>query len=346
MRGPDPRPPARATVLAVLLGSLALAALQAAPMEAAHPFYERLLREGTLALERGELEAAARDLGIAAFGLLEDPPLLAETLTRLALAQARLEDPAGFRRTFGRLSELEERFGAYTEARLDPSERNSFEARILQMVPPELLARTPGFGHLTQGEPETEAPSTEAPPEREPAPGSPAGEPSGEPSPREAEPGTPRAGVSEPGGGSGAEPAPPAPPPLSGEERSRIAEARRILSTATHAQELERALELAAPVADAHPGRRALQELVGEIAYRSSRWPAAVRYLDRAELTDARPELLFYLAVALHETGQREPARRTLERALPRLERTEFVDGYVERILSPEPDREADPDVP
>lgn len=319
-----------------LLWGMALLLLAPGPATAAHPFYERLLREGTLALERGEAATAARDLQVAAFGLLEEPPLLAEALTRLALARARTEDPTGFRRAFGRLSEIEERFGAYGEARLDPSERKALEDLARRLVPPELLARMPGFADLAQAreEPATE---TEAPPAADQPPG-------------EAEP-TAAAGeraVSEPiSAPAEAKPEEPRPgPELTPGERSRIEEAREILASATHAQELERALELARPVADAHGGDRALQELVGEIAYRSSRWRDAVHYLERAELDGSRPELLFYLAVAQHETGRTGTARSTLERALPRLERTPFVNAYVQQIMSRGESADGAPDVP
>jgi hypothetical protein len=75
------------------------------------------------------------------------------------------------------------------------------------------------------------------------------------------------------------------------------------------------------------------QHLAGEIAYRASRWAPAITYLRRGGTPGAQPELTFYLAVALWESGERQEAARVLETALPRLPRNEFVDGYAERIL-------------
>ena len=48
-----------------------------------------------------------------------------------------------------------------------------------------------------------------------------------------------------------------------------------------------------------------------------------------------RYDLWFYLAVARFETGDLAGARTALERALPGLQRTEFVEGYVRRIQAP-----------
>ena len=56
--------------VSLVLGiALALAAFPGPAAEAADPFYERRLREGTLALEQGRPEEASRRLEIAAVGL-------------------------------------------------------------------------------------------------------------------------------------------------------------------------------------------------------------------------------------------------------------------------------------
>lgn len=77
-----------------------------------------------------------------------------------------------------------------------------------------------------------------------------------------------------------------------------------------------------------------MQFLAGEIAYRASRWRDAVAYFRRGgDPGDERPVLLFYLSVALFESGEREAAAAALSRCLPKLEKTPLVESYREKIL-------------
>jgi len=108
---------------------------------------------------------------------------------------------------------------------------------------------------------------------------------------------------------------------------------RRLLATGVQ-EELREGLTLARELADANPGSREAQHLAAEAAYRSARWQDAAAYFKRGgDPGDARPELLFYLAVALYESGERDAAASALERSLPNLERTPYVDAYAKRIL-------------
>lgn len=118
---------------------------------------------------------------------------------------------------------------------------------------------------------------------------------------------------------------------LDSAEQDRLAEARRGLASATTAADLQRPLELARQVADTNPRSAEAQHLVGEIAYRASAWEQAARYFRRGG-EPQRPELRFYLAVALFESGETQEARSVLERALPDLPRNPFVTSYAERI--------------
>ena len=108
---------------------------------------------------------------------------------------------------------------------------------------------------------------------------------------------------------------------------------RRLLATGVQ-DELRQGLTLARELADANPGSREAQHLAAEAAYRSARWQDAASYFKRGgDPGDARPELLFYFAVALYESGERDAAASALERSLPNLERTPYVDAYAKRIL-------------
>ena len=135
---------------------------------------------------------------------------------------------------------------------------------------------------------------------------------------------------------NGASPAQPEPSPaaLPADARAELARARGLLASANLASELEDPLRIAREVADAHPDSAEAQHLAAEIAYRASRWEEAARYFRRGG-EPAQPEMLFYMAVSLFEAGEQEAAKPLLERALPSLPRTPFVEGYAERILGP-----------
>jgi tetratricopeptide (TPR) repeat protein len=138
----------RRSVAACVL-ALALTASAASAREA-DPFYLGLLREGIAELQRGESSDAAQSLQIACFGLLEEPKLLAEGLTHLGLAQAKLNDGKAFRATFDRLASIEARFHAYSEAALDAPTRAAFAEQAAALVPPAELAATPVFAEIAE----------------------------------------------------------------------------------------------------------------------------------------------------------------------------------------------------
>ncbi|MFP3941493.1 MAG: hypothetical protein ACLF0P_14435, partial [Thermoanaerobaculia bacterium] len=143
--------------LVLLLPALvAWGALGAGASHAAHPHYERLLQEGRFALERGEPEQAAQTLRLACFGLLEEPPVLADCLVRLALAQSALEDVQGFVETFRRIVEVEKRFGGYSAAVLQQETRSAFEESVIEHVPEGMLDGTGVFADLVADEAEAE----------------------------------------------------------------------------------------------------------------------------------------------------------------------------------------------
>lgn len=134
----------------LLLAALISAAL---PLAAQAPpdvdsFYVTLLHEGTQALEEGDAVRAARDLRLACFGLLEDPPRLAGCLAHLGLAQALAEDREGFTETFRRLAVVERRFSGYSRAGLPAAVREDFEQRLIHWIPAELLTEVSTFRPL------------------------------------------------------------------------------------------------------------------------------------------------------------------------------------------------------
>lgn len=314
----------RQTIPAALLLTF-LSAVAAPPALAdAHPHYSRLLRQGVFALEQGDAEEAVRELELACFGFLEEPPLLAECLAHLALAQAGAGDDQAFRETFGRLVEIEERFGAYAAAELPAGLRAELEGAISRRIAPRTLRYSGPFARLAE-EPASRGEAS--------APGE-----AGDASPRVPAPtaAPPRAEAPESGGALERDPERPDPERLDPDERDRLDRARELLGEAVTRDDLEEPYRLAREVAEAHPGSRRAQHLTAVIAYRSSRWKEAVRHFRRGgELAADDAEGLFYFAVSLYETGERDEAADVLRRSLPGLEETPFVRSYREKILGP-----------
>lgn len=303
----------------LLFSLLLLLLLPAAPARAAvDPFYQGLLREGIQQHDLGDFGAAVRSLRLACFGMLDEPAALGACLARLALAQDRNDDGEGFLDTFRRLSEVEERFQGYTRSDLSAEMRTDLERRLVARVPAAALRSVAAFRALADRKVETK----------------PAGADAGRS--RRGPAASPPAAVSSTGSGSG-QPVvsqPAGPRPLTAEERDGMSRVRKVLSGEAKAKDLRQAFDAARGVADAHPESVEAQHLAAEAAYRVSRWADAARYFQRGGEPPAdQPELLFYMAVALYESGEQARAAEVLKRSLPNLQRTPYVDAYARKIL-------------
>jgi tetratricopeptide (TPR) repeat protein len=115
---------------------------------AADPFYLRLLRQGSDAYNRRDYQTAVRQFRVACFGLLDEPELLADGLVRLGLAQAAAGDADGFRETFHRLAEVEDRFQGYSQASIPREMRDAYEKFVVSNVPEATLVSSPSFARL------------------------------------------------------------------------------------------------------------------------------------------------------------------------------------------------------
>jgi TolA-binding protein len=311
---------------------LSLLLFLAAPALAAavDPFYLGLLRDGRQAFDRKEYAAASRLLNLACFGMLDEPKVLADCLARLALAEDKADDVDGFRETFKRIVEVEERFSAYSQGELPPELRAALEPRLVARLPAATLEGVPVFRPLVAKKSDGRKPDAAATVAKKvdtPAP-------------------APPAMVKKPDLPTGTTPAPAIatkPPatapaqdtrPITDAERKKMDQARQLLSQERPAKELKQAFQLAREVADAHPGAKEAQHLAAEAAYRISRWSDAATYFHRGgDPGEDEPERLFYLAVALHELGDDTAAAAALKRALPNLRRTPYVDSYAKTIL-------------
>jgi hypothetical protein len=334
------RPKPNLLLLAALMSTgLGLGLGAGAARAAVDPFYQTLLRDGQQAYERKDFAAAARELRLACFGMLEEPATLADCLARLALAQDAAADLEGFRESFRRLAEVEERFKGYSQGEIAPELRAALETRLAARVPAATLAGLPAF-RSAQAKKAPGAPA--APPK--PAPTAPAVKTAEKEKPQVAV--KPAADGGERKGAAAPPPhvVPPAgppsaaaaatPKPLTAAERQKLEQARQLLGDRRTAKELRQAFDLSSSVADAHPDSKEAQLLAGEGAYRISRWSDAAAYFKRGgDPGDDEPERLFYLAVALYESGDAPAAAAALKRSLPNLKRTPYVDGYARKIL-------------
>jgi tetratricopeptide (TPR) repeat protein len=283
--------------IAALLALIAALLLPAAPLRAVDPFYQSLLREGIQKYDLGDFGGSVNALHLACFGMLDEPAVLGSCLVRLALAQDRNDDGEGFLESFRRLSEVEDRFQGYTRADLSAELRADLERRLIARVPAAALRSIVAFRALADRRVETKPSGTGN---------------SGQPV------------VSKPAG----------PTPLTAEERDGLSRVRKVLSGESKVKDLRQAFDLARGVADIHPESVEAQHLAAEAAYRVSRWADAARYFQRGGEPPAdQPELLFYMAVALYESGEQTKAAEVLKRSLPNLQRTPYVDAYARKIL-------------
>jgi len=284
---------AAALVLSATLGALLLAG--AAPAHAAHPHYLRLLRQGTFALERGDAARATRDLRLACFGFLDEPPLLGQCLVRLGLAQAAADDDDGFLDTFRRVVEVEERFGGYAAADLTSDERADFEAQVVASGTPS-TPQAAGQG------------SSAKPPRRSPPPDSRATER------------TPPAGDGTLSAADRAD---------LDRARQLLSKATRRSDLDAPLQIARRVAD------DNPRSREAqhLTAVIAYRASRWQE--AVTYFRRGGVPSEDNAENLFYYAVALYESGETEAAADAMRRSLPHLETTPFVERYRDRILGP-----------
>ncbi|MEM8960872.1 MAG: hypothetical protein AAGD38_05300 [Acidobacteriota bacterium] len=297
-----------ALLVSLLLGSLSFGTTT----WAADPFYEGLLQDGSVAMRAGLYESAAENLRLACFGLLDEPELLVVGLVRLAQTQAALEDDGGYAATVRRIVEVERLTQGYsTSTRLPELERKAFEDLLAEQTLAEELENTPAFAGVVA---------------RLRAAVAAAGAAADTESVDEDDEERSAADEDE----RAATTSDDARPSIDGD----IEDLRTRLGAASDVDELTGVFTEARRLADANPDVPEAQLLAAESAYRIARWKEVVTYGKRGDLLDTdRPVLLFYYAIALFETGETEEAASVLERALPGLPDTEYVQRTRDRIL-------------
>ena len=298
------------------LQSLALlAVVPAFILGAATPaddFYLVRLQAGKAEAAAGRHYEAIDDFRIASFGFLDQPVLLVEGLARLSLAQAaagRTEDADA---TMRRLVEIERKYDGWARTDLEPQTRAAFTA---------LLGKRLGAEATKVLELPPVVPAPTAVPTAVPTP---VPTPVPAPSPAPAQPG-PEAAASATA---------PAPVPVVAPAATILAESKALVSQGRYA---ENHRKLVAAVA-ADPKDRDLRKGLLEAASLTKDWGTAVAQLAPLKpFRDGEEPWMFYAAVALQETGATAEARALAEKALPRLNRSPFVDYYARKILESPP---------
>jgi len=263
------------------------------------PFYEERLSAGKAALLAHDGAEAADQLRIAAFGLLEAPRHLSEALAWLTLAHHGLGHDADAAAVLDRFMDGERRNPAYQRSLLPPEVREVFEKLLLARFGRDSIAAIPSLAPLVGAAPPSAV--SPAPPKEALSPGPPRPTPAARPA------------------------------PASTGERA---------TTLLRAGKPAEAVTLLTAELSRNPDQRRLRILLLEAACLSSRWRVAAEQARAlAPIADSEPVALFYAAVSLYETNDAAGARQLLDRALPRVTQTPFVQRYRRMIQGAQPGR-------
>jgi TonB family protein len=130
---------------------------------AGQDFSQTRLRQGKDAYRARRFLEAVDQFRIAAFGFLDRPPALCESLVYLSLSEEAAGRHAEAQATLRRLMELERRMPACGDANLDPDARGEFETRFRSRLPfPAPPVPTPAAA--TRSAPATATPTSAAAP--------------------------------------------------------------------------------------------------------------------------------------------------------------------------------------
>jgi tetratricopeptide (TPR) repeat protein len=118
----------------------------------ADEFDAERLRAGEDAYGAHRYAEAADLFRVAAFASLDRPPALSECLVRLALAQNGAKRESDVIATIERFLDVEQRFGTYAKANLEPETRRDFQALLLSHTKPATISAIPSLASLIETE--------------------------------------------------------------------------------------------------------------------------------------------------------------------------------------------------
>ena len=301
-------------------------------------FYDQRLEAGKVALTAGQNVDAAEQLRIASFGFLDDPPRLQETLALLAIAQSTLTRAEDLQSTLSRFVEVEARFGAYNPASLRVDQGKLFESLLIRAIPKQTLLSINSLARLVQPpaptrttqrrtEPRSETP---APRSSSPQPVTAAVPPKTTPVQQATAPPKSTPPKSTPPPQVSTSTVAPVPVPATPKTASEILrDAQRLIASSKSAD----AVALLEGAVARNPGRRDLRLTLLQAASLSSNWDLAAKQVAALEpFADDEAVHMFYGAISLFETGSLGRARLLLDRSLPRITRSPWVDQYAKKI--------------
>jgi hypothetical protein len=109
-----------------------------------------------------------------------------------------------------------------------------------------------------------------------------------------------------------------------------IAEARKAVDDGRPGDAKARLLS----AAKLDPKNRDVRKLQLEVSYLTKDWTQGAALLEQLEpFSDGEEPSMFYAAVSLYESGNRESSRVLMKRARPRIVSSPFVDLYTKKIL-------------
>jgi len=290
-------------VFGLLLGVSFILRASAAGID---PFYVVRIASGKEAFNAGRFQEAADEFRIGCFGLLDRPPALLECTARLALAQKGAGRIADVEETLRRFREIETRFGVWKQVDLELPVRTSFVKLVKESKGFETLAATlsvpsaqPSPAMARTAPAPLQAPATVATQRREPSPA---------PSPLVAVP---------------VERAPP-------EQALSQADVQKLLQK----KSFDKALAASLVLLERDPSSREVRKMVLESSVLSKSFETGERQISQLEpFRDGEEGSMFYAAVSLFETGSVEKARRLMEKCVPKLVSSPFLEYYKKRIL-------------
>lgn len=136
------------------LATLAFIIIACAASASSQDFYEVRLEEGKGAMLANEPRQAVDAFRIAAFGFLDRPQLLLETLARLALAQQALGSADAVVETLDRFLEVEGRFPSWSRVDLETDTDTAFRALLGAIVSEQKLGEVPTLAGMVETEEE------------------------------------------------------------------------------------------------------------------------------------------------------------------------------------------------
>lgn len=259
-------------------------------------FYLVRLRAGVEAYRRGNPVVAADEFRIACFGFLEQPVLLVEGLARLSLAQAKTGRSADADGALSRFAEVEQRFGTFREATLEPEVRAEFVELARRRMPSETFRSLPSI--------------------------------SGPPSRKEEKPGTPESApqpvrsVTEIEGG--------APPVAKEGKRGVVEDIRRLIDEGKAVEAWTKAQEALRKGA---PSRELGKAALAAAVLSSDFGPGVAVAVSLDPFKTGEETEVFYAGVAFWETGNREKATALFRIAAPRIAKSPWVKHYLSQAL-------------